>query len=166
MLLFRNHHDGTFEDVSQALAAMPPQSRRGAAFGDINNDGNVDIVVLNVGEPPSLLLNHNESANHRVLFKLVGTKSNKAAMGARIPVKAGPLVQFSELRGASSYLSQNDLRLHFGLCGNSKMNEVSILSLRGGFSFKSTPLFFGTVLFGAVHQNEHSGWEVASPLLT
>jgi hypothetical protein len=126
MLLFRNHRDGTFDDVSQALAAMPPQSRRGAAFGDINNDGNVDIVVLNVGEPPSLLLNHNESANHRVLFKLVGTKSNKAAIGARITVKAGPLVQFSEVRGGSSYLSQNDLRLHFGLGGNSKMNEVSI----------------------------------------
>ena len=126
MLLFRNHHDGTFDDVSQALAAMPPQSRRGAAFGDINNDGNVDIVVLNVGEPPSLLLNHNESANHRVLFKLVGTKSNKAAIGARITVKAGPLVQFSEVRGGSGYLSQNDLRLHFGLGGNSKMNEVGI----------------------------------------
>jgi hypothetical protein len=126
MLLFRNHHDGAFEDVSQALAAKPPQSRRGAAFGDINNDGNVDIVVLNVGEPPSLLLNHNESTNHRVLFKLVGTKSNKAAIGARISVKAGPLVQFSEVRGGSSYLSQNDLRLHFGLGGNGKMNEVSI----------------------------------------
>jgi enediyne biosynthesis protein E4 len=126
MLLFRNHHDGTFDDVSQALAAMPPQSRRGAAFGDINNDGNVDIVVLNVDEPPSLLLNHNESSNHRVLFKLVGTKSNNAAIGARITVKAGPLVQFSEVRGGASYLSQNDLRLHFGLGGNSKMSEVSI----------------------------------------
>ena len=88
MLLFRNHHDGTFDDVSQALATMPRQSRRGASFGDINNDGNIDIVVLNVGEPPSLLLNHSESANHRVLFKLVGTKSNKSAIGARVTVKA------------------------------------------------------------------------------
>jgi hypothetical protein len=126
MLLFRNHRDGTFDDVSQALADMPPQSRRGAAFGDINNDGNVDIVVLNVGEPPSLLLNHNDSANHRVLFKLVGTKSNKAAIGARVTVKAGAVVQFSEVRGGASYLSQNDLRLHFGLAANDKMNEVSI----------------------------------------
>jgi hypothetical protein len=126
MLLFRNHRDGTFEDVSSALAAMPPQSRRGAAFGDINNDGNVDIVVLNVGEPPSLLINRNDSANHRVLFKLVGTKSNKAAIGARVTVKAGMLVQFSEVRGGASYLSQNDLRLHFGLAANDKMNEVSI----------------------------------------
>jgi hypothetical protein len=126
MLLFRNHRDGTFDDVSQALASMPLQSRRGAAFGDINNDGNVDIVVLNVGEPPSLLLNHNDSANQRVLFKLVGTKSNKAAIGARVTVKAGTLVQFSEIRGGASYLSQNDLRLHFGLGANDKMNEVTI----------------------------------------
>jgi enediyne biosynthesis protein E4 len=126
MLLFRNRRDGTFDDVSSAFANMPPQSRRGAAFGDINNDGNVDIVVLNVGEPPSLLLNHNDSGNHRVLFKLVGTKSNKAAIGARVTVKAGTLVQFSEVRGGASYLSQNDLRLHFGFAANDKMSEVSI----------------------------------------
>jgi hypothetical protein len=126
MLLFRNHRDGTFDDVSQAFANISPQSRRGAAFGDINNDGNVDIVVLNVGEPPSLLLNRSGSTNHRVLFKLVGTKSNKAALGARVTVKAGTLVQFSEVRGGASYLSQNDLRLHFGLEANEKMNEVSI----------------------------------------
>jgi hypothetical protein len=126
MILFRNHRDGTFEDISSALASLPPQSRRGAAFGDINNDGNVDIVVLNVGEPPSLLLNHNASPNHRVLFKLVGTKSNKAAIGARVKVKAGPLVQFSEVRGGASYLSQNDLRLHFGLGASDKMSEVEI----------------------------------------
>jgi hypothetical protein len=126
MLLFRNHRDGSFDDVSSAFANMPLQSRRGAAFGDINNDGNIDIVVLNVGEPPSLLLNHNDSSNHRVLFKLVGMKSNKAAIGARVTVKAGTLVQFSEVRGGASYLSQNDLRLHFGLAANDKMSEVSI----------------------------------------
>jgi enediyne biosynthesis protein E4 len=126
MLLFRNHRDGTFDDVSQSLAGMPPQSRRGAAFGDINNDGNVDIVVLNVGEPPSLLLNRNDNANHRVLFKLEGAKSNKAAIGARVTVKSGTLVQFSEVRGGSSYLSQNDLRLHFGLGSNDKMGKVTI----------------------------------------
>jgi hypothetical protein len=126
MLLFRNHRDGTFDDVSQAFADMPPQSRRGAAFGDINNDGNIDIVVLNVGEPPSLLINHNESSNHRVLFKLLGTKSNKAAIGARVTVKSGTLVQMDEVRGGASYISQNDLRLHFGLGTSEKMSEVNI----------------------------------------
>jgi enediyne biosynthesis protein E4 len=126
MLLFRNRRDGTFEDVSSALADMPAQSRRGAAFGDINNDGNVDIVVLNVGEPPALLLNRNDDRNHRVLFKLVGVKSNKAAIGARVTVKAGGFSQINEVRGGASYLSQNDLRLHFGLGANEKMSEVDI----------------------------------------
>jgi len=126
LVLLRNHRDGTFEDVSSTLAALPAQSRRGAAFGDINNDGNVDVVILNVGEPPSLLLNRNASSNHRVLFKLIGVKSNKAGIGARVTVKAGPLVQFDEVRGGASYLSQNDLRLHFGLGGNEKMSEVDV----------------------------------------
>ena len=126
MLLLRNHRDGTFDDVSEALAAMPLQSRRGAAFGDINNDGNIDIVVLNVGEPPSLLLNRTKSENHRVLFKLVGIKSNRAAIGARVTVKSGGISQLSEVRGGSSYLSQNDLRLHFGLGAATKMSEVTI----------------------------------------
>ena len=126
MILFRNHRDGSFDDVSSALASIPAHSRRGAAFGDVNNDGNVDIVLLNVGEPPSLLLNRNDSPNHRVLFKLVGTKSNKAAIGARVTVKAGTLVQFDEVRGGGSYISQNDLRLHFGLAASDKMNEVDI----------------------------------------
>lgn len=132
MLLFRNHRDGTFDDVSSVFANMPPQSRRGAAFGDVDNDGNVAIVVLNVDGPPSLLVNRTVSANHRVLFKLVGTKSNKAAIGARVTVKAGTLVQMDEVRGGASYLSQNDLRLHFGLAANQTMNEVDIRWPNGG----------------------------------
>lgn len=105
---------------------MPLKSRRGVAFGDINNDGNIDMVVLNVGEPPSLFLNGNENPNHRVLFKLVGIRSNKAAIGARVTIKAGSLVRFDEVRGGAGYLSQNDLRLHFGLGANDKMSEVNI----------------------------------------
>jgi hypothetical protein len=124
--LFRNKRDGTFEDVSSVLSGIPTHSRRGAAFGDINNDGNVDVVLINVGEPPTLLMNQGGNTNHRVLFKLVGTVSNKMAIGARVTVKAGRLVQFSEVRAGGSYISQNDPRLHFGLGGEALMNEVEI----------------------------------------
>ncbi len=128
MLLFRNKHDGHFDDVSAAagLAAMPTQSRRGAAFGDVNNDGCVDILVLNVDGPPSLLLNHCDFTNHRVLLKLVGGKSNRSAIGARATVRCGNLAQFDEVRGGGSYLSQNDLRLHFGLGKCQNMRDITI----------------------------------------
>lgn len=128
VLLHRNNHDGTFDEVSKeaGLSDLPLKSRRGAAFGDIFNTGNVDVVLLNVGEPPSLLLNTNHDGNHRVLFKLVGTKSNRAAIGARVTVRAGGVQQIGEVRGGGSYLSQNDLRLHFGLGGALKMESVEI----------------------------------------
>lgn len=128
LLLHMNNHDGTFTDSAAVagLNAIPRASRRGAAFGDVHNDGNIDVLLLNVGEPPSLLLNHGVAGNHRVLFKLVGTKSNRAAIGARVTVRAGKLVQFNEVRGGASYLSQNDLRLHFGLGKESKLDSVEI----------------------------------------
>jgi len=126
MHLFRNLRDGTFEDISTVLSAIPEASRRGAAFGDLNNDGKIDVVLVNTDGPPTLLLNQTENKNHRVLFKLVGTKSNKSAIGARVTVKAGKLVQISEVRGGGSYLSQNDPRLHFGLGAWSTMEEVEI----------------------------------------
>ena len=128
MLLHRNLRNGTFEEVSRpaGLGDMPLKSRRGAAFGDIFNNGNVDIVVLNVGAPPSLLLNTNKSSNHRVLFHLVGTKSNRAAIGARITIHAAGMTQFDEVRGGGSYLSQNDLRLHFGLGSAAEIDLVEV----------------------------------------
>jgi hypothetical protein len=128
MQLYRNNRDGTFDEVSRqaGLTAATPASRRGAAFGDIFNRGNVDIVVLNLGEPPSLLMNTQSNSNHRVLFKLVGSSSNRAAIGTRVTVKAGGLRQFSEVRGGASYLSQNDLRLHFGLGSESHLESVEI----------------------------------------
>jgi hypothetical protein len=128
MLLHRNNRDGTFDEVSKqaGLQAMPLQSRRGAAFGDIFNTGNIDVVVLNVGQPPSVLLNGNRSPYHRVLFKLIGTKSNRAAIGARVTIRSGGVKQFSEVRGGASYLSQNDLRLHFGMGAATKIDSVEI----------------------------------------
>ena len=96
------------------------------AFGDVNNDGKVDILILNVAGPPTLLTNRSETSNHAVLFKLVGTKSNKAAIGARVTVVAGGWSQINEVRSGSSYLSQNDLRLHFGLGKETSMTTVEI----------------------------------------
>jgi hypothetical protein len=128
MQLLRNLRDGTFEDISASsgLAQIPLACRRGAAFGDVNNDGNMDIAILNVGEPPTLLINRARNANHRVLFKLIGTKSNRAAIGARVTILAGGVRQFSEVRAGGSYLSQNDLRQHFGLGAAAKIDSVEI----------------------------------------
>jgi hypothetical protein len=122
ILLHRNNRDGTFDEVSKeaGLAALPLHSRRGAAFGDIYNTGNIDVLLLNVGEPPSLLENRNSDGFHRVLFKLVGVKSNRAA------IRAGGVKQLGEVRGGGSYLSQNDLRLHFGLGRALKIETVEI----------------------------------------
>jgi hypothetical protein len=128
LLLHRNNRDGTFDEVSKeaGLRNLPLKSRRGAAFGDIWNNGNIDVVLLNVGEPPSVLLNTNRTPFHRVLFKLIGTKSNRAAIGARVTIHAGGVKQFNEVHSGASYLSQNDLRLHFGLGTAAKMESVEI----------------------------------------
>ena len=81
--------------------------------------------------PPTLLVNHNHSGGHWASFHLVGTKSNRAAIGTRVTVRAGKLVQMDEVRGGSSYLSQSDLRLHFGLADQNKMDSVQVNWLSG-----------------------------------
>ncbi len=126
--LFRNDRNGTFRDIATLtmLDKLPLHSRRGVAFGDINNDGKLDVLILNVGETPTLLMNCTRNSNHAVLVKLVGTKSNKAAIGARVYVTADDLKQMKEVRGGGSYLSQNDLRLHFGLGNHRKISTIEI----------------------------------------
>lgn len=128
ILLFQNNRDGTFRDVAPLtdLSKLPLESRRGVAFGDVNNDGKVDVLMLNVDGPPTLLLNCTQNSNDAVLLNLVGTKSNRDAIGARVTVIAQSLKQMQEVRSGGSYLSQNDLRLHFGLGGHSKIDTIEI----------------------------------------
>lgn len=126
--LFRNRGDRTFAEVAgeAGLNEGALQSRRGTAFGDLNNDGNVDIVVYNVGGPPSLFLNEARNSNHRVLFKLVGTKSNRGAVGARVTVVTPAMSQLAEVRAGGSYLSSNDQRLHFGLGSDATIARILV----------------------------------------
>ena len=126
--LFHNRADRTFEEIggSSGFNDGALQSRRGVAFGDLNNDGNVDVVVYNVGAPPSVFINETRNSNHRVLFRLIGRKSNRAAIGARIVVTTSSMTQIDEVRGGGGYLSSSDQRLHFGLGRESTMKKIEI----------------------------------------
>jgi enediyne biosynthesis protein E4 len=116
-ILFRNLGDGKFvqmgEDAGPAL--MSRHISRGCAFGDFDNDGDLDILIMNQNEPPSLLRNDAPSNHHWLKIRLEGTKSNRSAIGARVVVRYGNKVQVQELLSQGSYLSANDPRLHFGL---------------------------------------------------
>jgi hypothetical protein len=127
-LLFRNLGDGTFEETSKEahLRELPQASRRGAAFGDIDNDGLVDAVVVNLGEPPTVLLNTSESANRSVTLRLIQTKGNRDAVGARVTLRTARHSFVQEVQAGASYLSQNDLRLHFGLGSEEKIERVEV----------------------------------------
>jgi hypothetical protein len=125
---FRNLQGQAFQEIadSAGLNAGSLQSRRGTAFGDINNDGNLDMVVFNVNGPPSLFINESRNPNHSVLFHLVGTKSNRMAIGARVIVSTVSTTQMDEVRAGGSYNSTNDSRLHFGLGPEAVMAKVEV----------------------------------------
>jgi len=96
------------------------------AFADFDNDGFMDLVVGNNGDPPLVLHNGGGNGNHFLNFKLVGTKSNRDAMGARVRVVAGSQAQIREIAGGGSYLSQSDLRAHFGLGKAARAETVEV----------------------------------------
>jgi hypothetical protein len=115
-ILFRNLGNGTFEEIPDAGPGVStPHSSRGCAFGDFDNDGDMDILILNMNEPPSLLRNDLKGSNHWLKVKLVGTKSNRGAIGANVLARYGGYKQAQEVVSQSSYYSCNDSRLHFGL---------------------------------------------------
>jgi len=115
--VFRNLGDGTFEElISEAGPGVSAlHSSRGCAFGDFDNDGDIDILIVNLNEPPSLLRNDVRGAHHWLKIKLIGTKSNRSAIGARVLVRYGRKLQVQEVLSQSSFYSTNDTRLHFGL---------------------------------------------------
>jgi len=125
---FRNINGKGFEEIANraGLNDGPLQSRRGVAFGDINNDGNLDFVVFNVAGPPSVFINETNNANHRVLLRLVGTKSNRMGIGARVTVSTKEMQQVDEVHGGGGYNSSNDTRLHFGLGQSAIMNRIEV----------------------------------------
>jgi hypothetical protein len=116
-LVWRNQGDGTFvqlgDEAGPGIAAR--HVSRGAAFGDFDNDGDIDVLIMNRNEPPSLLRNDTPKGNHWIKVRLEGTKSNRSAIGARVLVRYGGKMQARCLTSQSSFLSANDPRLHFGL---------------------------------------------------
>lgn len=116
-VLFRNLGDGRFEELLEAAgpAIAEPHASRGVAFGDFDNDGDLDILIMNMNEPPSLLRNDLSGGGHWLKVKLVGTRSNQSAIGAVVTATYGGRRQAQAIMAASSYLSCGDRRLHFGL---------------------------------------------------
>jgi hypothetical protein len=116
-LVFRNLGDGRFEELIEEAGSgiSAPHPSRGCAFGDFDNDGDMDILVMNMNEPPSLLRNDVSGGNHWLKILLVGAQTNRSAIGSRVTVRYGSRRQAQEVSAQSSFYSANDRRLHFGL---------------------------------------------------
>ncbi|MDP9161836.1 MAG: CRTAC1 family protein [Acidobacteriota bacterium] len=126
--VLQNNGDGTFRDVSQPAgpALAVPEPSRGAAFGDLDNDGRIDVVVENIDGKPMILHNTSTQQNHWITLRFTGKHRNRLAVGAKVKVTAGGMAQIGEVRSGGSYLSQNDLRLHFGLGKAAKVDKVEV----------------------------------------
>jgi hypothetical protein len=126
-ILFRNRGDGTFARIHDEAGPdiNAHHCSRGCAFGDFDNDGDLDILIMNQNEPPSLLRNDAPSGNHWLKVRLEGTKSNRSAIGATVLVRYGGKEQIQVVMSQSSYVSSNDPRLHFGL-GAETAAEIEI----------------------------------------
>ena len=128
-LVYRNLGNGHFQDVSALMGPGISErfSSRGAAFGDYDNDGCMDVLILNMNDLPSLLRNVGGNKQNWIKIKLVGTKCNRTAIGARVRVTTGKHIQMDEVHSGTSVMSQSDLRLHFGL---GKLDTVDLIEVK------------------------------------
>lgn len=126
--IHKNNRNGTFTELGMELGPPLAEKRvgRGTAFGDLDNDGDVDIVINNLDGAPTLLRNDGGNANKSVLIRLAGVKSNRSGIGARVKIVSGDLVQTDEVHSGDSYISQSDLRLHFGLEKRTKIDLIEV----------------------------------------
>jgi len=127
-LLHKNNRDGTFTEVAAQAGAslLEPRVSRGAAFGDIDNDGDIDVLINDLDGAPQLLRNDGGNSANSILIKTVGTRSNRDGIGARVRIVSGDLSQVEEVRSGGSFLSQNDFRLHFGLEQRTKIDLIEV----------------------------------------
>jgi hypothetical protein len=127
-IVFRNAGGARFEEVTamSGSGSTTPHSSRGAAFGDVDNDGDVDVLIMNMNEPPSLLRNDYSGGNGWIQVALEGRTSNRSAIGATVIVTAGAMRQARAVLSQSSYYSHDDLRVHFGLGARSRVDEIEV----------------------------------------
>jgi len=127
-ILYHNNGNGTFTDISANAGPgiTTVSSARGLAVGDLWNDGRMSAVISNMNAPPMLLVNDVRNGNHWIAFRTVGSKSNRDGIGAKIMVKAGARTLVDEVRSGSSYVSNSDMRVHFGLGSATKIEWVQV----------------------------------------
>jgi hypothetical protein len=133
-VLLRNTGGERFVDVSKpcGLTAVPKHSSRGVAFDDLDNDGRIDVVILNSRQPPTILRNESPGDNHWVQVRLRGVKSNRDGVGARVKVVAGDLTRIDEVHGGRGYQSHSGTRLHFGLGKHDRVDRIEVRWIGGG----------------------------------
>ncbi len=133
-VVYRNQGDGSFEDVTAraGVAVQVPQAGRGAAFGDYDDDGDIDVLVNNVHEVANLYENVSLNDNHWISVRLRGVVSNRSGIGARVRCRVGEFELVDEVRSGGSYYSQNDLRVHFGLGAAQRVDWLEVTWPGGG----------------------------------